>query len=402
MRGTLKETEPLEEKPPIAERSNRKGIKLSFLAGGAIFIAIAILGISSRSAKNAGLQQQSNEAAQMIVNVIHPEKAATIIPLQLPGQTRAYIEAPIFAQTSGYLKKWYFDIGAKVKAGDVLAEIDTPQVDQQFNQAKAQLKVAESARDLAASTFKRDQDLFNRKVIAAHDFDTASDTYRQSQATVNADQASLNALNALENFKIVKAPFDGIVTERDTDIGAFVPSGSGVQLFRMAQTSPLRVYINVPQTFARFVKSGVQADLTLNELPGRKYPAHVTNTAGAIDPTSRTLLTELEVPNETEELLPGAYAQINLKLEGDRGLVTIPSNSLLFRSEGASVGVVHPDGKVEIRKIVINRDLGSKLQISQGLSESDQVILNPSDGLADGMAVTVATPKPTEKPAAKG
>jgi RND family efflux transporter MFP subunit len=320
----------------------------------------------------------------------------------LPGQTRAYIEAPIFAQTSGYLKKWYFDIGAKVKAGDVLAEIDTPQVDQQFNQAKAQLKVAESARDLAASTFKRDQDLFNRKVIAAHDFDTASDTYRQSQATVNADQASLNALNALENFKIVKAPFDGIVTERDTDIGAFVPSGSGVQLFRMAQTSPLRVYINVPQTFARFAKSGVQADLTLNELPGRKYPAHVTNTAGAIDPTSRTLLTELEVPNETEELLPGAYAQINLKLEGDRGLVTIPSNSLLFRSEGASVGVVHPDGKVEIRKIVINRDLGSKLQISQGLSESDQVILNPSDGLADGMAVTVATPKPTEKPAAKG
>jgi RND family efflux transporter MFP subunit len=402
MQGTLKETEPLEEKPPIAERSNRKGIKLSFLAGGAIFIAIAILGISSRSAKNAGLQQQSNEAAQMIVNVIHPEKAATIIPLQLPGQTRAYIEAPIFAQTSGYLKKWYFDIGAKVKAGDVLAEIDTPQVDQQFNQAKAQLKVAESARDLAASTFKRDQDLFNRKVIAAHDFDTASDTYRQSQATVNADQASLNALNALENFKIVKAPFDGIVTERDTDIGAFVPSGSGVQLFRMAQTSPLRVYINVPQTFARFVKSGVQADLTLNELPGRKYPAHVTNTAGAIDPTSRTLLTELEVPNETEELLPGAYAQINLKLEGDSGLVTIPSNSLLFRSEGASVGVVHPDGKVEIRKIVINRDLGSKLQISQGLSESDQVILNPSDGLADGMAVTVATPKPTEKPAAKG
>lgn len=400
--GTLKETEPLAEKPPIAERGNRKGVKLSFLAGGAIFIAIAIMGVSSRTAKNAGLQQQSNEAAQMIVSVIHPEKAATIIPLHLPGQTKAYIEAPIFAQTSGYLKKWYFDIGAKVKAGDVLAEIDTPQVDQQFNQAKAQLKVAESARDLAESTFKRDQDLFNRKVIAAQDFDTAADTYRQTQATVNADQASLNALNALEGFKTVKAPFDGIVTERDTDIGAFVPSGTGVQLFRMAQTSPLRVYINVPQTFARFIKPGVQAELTLNELPDRKYRAHVTNTAGAIDPTSRTLLTELEVPNETEELLPGAYAQISLKLEGDSGLVTVPSNTLLFRSEGPSVGVVHPDGKVEIRKIVINRDLGSKLQISQGLSESDQVILNPSDGLTDGMAVNVATPKPTEKPAAKG
>jgi RND family efflux transporter MFP subunit len=400
--GTLKKTEPLEQSPPIAEKSSRKGMKLSFLAGGALFVAITILGISSRTAKNAGLQQQSNEAAQMIVTVIHPEKAATTIPLQLPGQTRAYIEAPIFAQTSGYLKKWYFDIGSKVKTGDVLAEIDTPQVDQQFNQAKAQLKVAESARDLAEITLKRDQDLFNRKVIAAQDFDTASDTYRQTQATVIADQASLNGLSALENFKVVKAPFDGIVTERDTDIGAFVPSGSGVQLFRMAQTTPLRVYINVPQTFSRFVKPGVQAELTLNELPGRKYPAHVTNTAGAIDPASRTLLTELEVPNEKQELLPGAYAQINLKLEGDSGLVTVPSNTLLFRSEGASVGVVRPDGKVEIRKVVINRDLGDKLQISQGLSESDQVILNPSDGLANGMAAHIATPKPNTTPAAKG
>jgi membrane fusion protein (multidrug efflux system) len=403
--GTLRDTKPLEEKPPVAEpANNRAGVKLSFLAGGALLIALAVAGITSRTATTANLQTQSNEAAQAVVSVIHPEKAATIIPLQLPGQTRAYIEAPIFAQTSGYLKKWYFEIGAQVKAGDVLADIDTPQVDQQLSQAKAQLKVAEAARDLAEVTYKRDQDLFNRRVIAAQDRDTASDTYRQSVATVNADQASVNALTALEDFKTVRAPFDGIVTERDTDIGAFVPSGSGVQLFRMEQTSPLRVYINVPQTFARFVKEGVQADLTLNELPGKKFPAHVTNTAGAIDPSSRTLLTELEVPNETHQLLPGAYAQITLKLVGDTGLVTIPSNALLFRSEGPAVGVVHPDGKVEIRKVVINRDLGDKLQIAQGLSDTDQVIINPSDGLANGVAVTVATPKPTAsaKPEAKG
>ena len=396
--GTLKPTKPLEKTPPVAEpANNRRGFKLSFLAGGAIFIGLAVLGINSRTGTTAKLQTQSTEAARAVVAVVHPEKAATTIPLQLPGQTRAYIEAPIFAQTAGYLKKWYFEIGAQVKSGDVLAEIDTPQVDQQLSQAKAQLKVAEAARDLAEVTYKRDQDLFNRRVIAAQDFDTAADTYRQSVATVNADQASLNALNALEDFKTVRAPFDGIVTERDTDIGAYVPSGSGGQLFRMEQTSPLRVYINVPQTFARFVKQGVQADLTLNELPGRKFPAHVTNTAGAIDPTSRTLLTELEVPNQTHELLPGAYAQITLKLIGDTGLVTIPSNALLFRSEGPSVGVVHSDGKVEIRKVVINRDLGDKLQISEGLSESDQVIVNPSDGLANGMAVTIATPKPTAK-----
>jgi len=398
--GTLKQTEPLEESPPIPEKANRKGVKLYFLAGGALFIAVAVLGISSRIESTTGLEQRSNEASQIIVTVIHPEKASTTIPLQLPGQTRAYIEAPIFAQTSGYLQKWYFDIGAKVKAGDVLAEIDTPQVDQQLNQARAQLKVAEAARDLAQVTYKRDQDLYNRRVIAAQDFDTAADTFRQNQAAVIADQASVNSLEALENFKTVKAPFDGIVTERDTDIGAFVPSGTGVQLFRMAQTSPLRVYINVPQTFSRFVKPGTQADLILNELPGRKFPAHVTNTAGAIDPTSRTLLTELEVPNETGEVLPGAYAQINLKLQGDTGLFTVPSNVLLFRSEGTAVGIVHPDGKVEVRKIVINRDLGDRLQISQGLSESDQVIVNPSDSLADGMMVSIATPKQSEKPVA--
>ena len=403
--GTLRDTKPLEQKSPVVEpANNRTGVKLSFLAGGALLIALAVAGITSRTATTGNLQTQSNEAAQAVVSVIHPEKAATVIPLQLPGQTRAYIEAPIFAQTSGYLKKWYFEIGAQVKAGDVLADIDTPQVDQQLSQAKAQLKVAEAGRDLAEVTYKRDQDLFNRRVIAAQDRDTASDTYRQSVATVNADQASVNALTALEDFKTVRAPFDGIVTERDTDIGAFVPSGSGVQLFRMEQTSPLRVYINVPQTFARFVKEGVQADLTLNELPGKKFPAHVTNTAGAIDPSSRTLLTELEVPNETHELLPGAYAQITLKLVGDTGLVTIPSNALLFRSEGPAVGVVHPDGIVEIRKVVINRDLGDKLQIAQGLSDTDQVIINPSDGLANGTAVTIATPKPTAsaKPEAKG
>ena len=398
--GTLKQTEPLEESPPMPEKANRKGVKIYFLAGGALFIAVAVLGISSRIESTTGLEQRSNEAAQIIVSVIHPEKASTTIPLQLPGQTRAYIEAPIFAQTSGYLQKWYFDIGAKVKAGDVLAEIDTPQVDQQLNQTRAQLKVAEAARDLAQVTYKRDQDLYNRRVIAAQDFDTAADTFRQNQAAVIADQASVNSLEALENFKTVKAPFDGIITERDTDIGAFVPSGTGVQLFRMAQTSPLRVYINVPQTFSRFVKPGTQADLILNELPGRKFPAHVTNTAGAIDPTSRTLLTELEVPNETGEVLPGAYAQINLKLQGDTGLFTVPSNVLLFRSEGTAVGIVHPDGKVEVRKIVINRDLGDRLQISQGLSESDQVIVNPSDSLADGMMVSIATPKQSEKPVA--
>jgi RND family efflux transporter MFP subunit len=390
-RATVVET--LERKSAAPVRGKRTGIFV-FLALAAILLAaVAGYGIFQRIQSTNELQQRSNEAAETVVSVTQPESAASSIPLKLPGQTRAYIESPIFAQTAGYLKKWYFDIGAKVKQGEVLAEIDTPQVDQQYNQSRAQLKVAEAARDLAEATLKRDQDLFNRKVISAQDFDTASDTARQTQATVLADQSNVSALEALENFKAVKAPFDGIVTERNTDIGNYVASGTGTQLFRMAQISPLRVYVNVPQTFSRFVKKGTQADLTLNELPGRKFPAHVTSTAGAIDPASRTLLTELEVPNEAGELLPGSYAQITLKLEADTGRVLIPSNTLLFRSEGPSVGVVRQDGKVEIRKIVIDRDLGDKLQISEGISKSDQVIANPSDSLADGMVVKIAPSK---------
>ena len=387
--------EPLERKSTAPARSKKAGIALFLLSVVILLGGLAVHGVFVRSQSTKELQQRSNEAAEMVVSTIYPETSAPSIPLKLPGQTRAYIEAPIFAQTTGYLEKWYFDIGARVKAGAILAEIDTPQVDQQYNQARAQLKVAEAARDLAQVTLKRDQDLFNRKVISAQDFDTASDTARQSQATVVADQASVSALEALENFKTVRAPFDGIVTERDTDIGSYVPSGTGTQLFRMAQTAPLRVYVNVPQTFSRFVKPGVEADLTLNELPGRKYPAHVTSTAGAIDPASRTLLTELEVPNDTGELLPGSYAQITLRLQGDTGTVLIPSNALLFRSEGPAVGVVNSDGRVEIRKIVIDRDLGDKLQISEGISKSDRVIVNPSDGLANDMVVKVA-PSPAK------
>jgi RND family efflux transporter MFP subunit len=392
--------EPLEHKSTVPVRSKKAGIAPFLLLVAILLGGLAVHGILVRSQSAKELQQRSDEAAEMVVSTIYPEISAPLIPLKLPGQTRAFIEAPIFAQTTGYLKKWYFDIGAKVKAGEILAEIDTPQVDEQYNQARAQLKVAEAARDLAQATLKRDQDLFNRRVISAQDFDTASDNARQSQATVIADQASVNALEALENFKTVKAPFDGIVTERDTDIGNYVPSGTGTQLFRMAQTAPLRVYVNVPQTFSRFVKPGTEADLTLNELPGRKFPAHVTSTAGAIDPASRTLLTELEVPNDTGELLPGSYAQISFRLKGDTGTVLIPSNALLFRSEGPAVGVVNSGGKVEIRKIVIDRDLGDKLQISEGISKSDRVIVNPSDGLADDMVVKIAPPpgKETAKP----
>ena len=388
----LKASETQDRKAPRAKKQGKR-IIIFFAAGLIACTAIAIL---VRQLKPAASQAPRSPAApppaEMRVTVVHPEKVPSTVTLDLPGQLQAYTDAPIFAQTSGYLKAWHFDIGAKVKANDILAEIDTPEVDQELAQAKGQFQVAQSALKLSLVTYQRNQDLFNRRIIAAQDRDTSADTYAENQATAAADEANIDRLNALEAFKLVRAPFDGIVTARDTDIGAYVAAGSGTQLFRVARTSPLRIYVNVSQEFAQLIKIGVEGDLTVPGFPGRTFPAHVTNAAGAVDSVSRSLQTELQIPNETGELLPGAYAEVRLRLNGDRGLVTIPSNAWLFQRQGATVGVVHPDGKVEIRKVTIHLDLGDKLEISQGLSDSDQIIVNPSDGLANGMKVSVIGP----------
>jgi len=386
----------VQEFKPIPQKARKRSTKLPFLSGGVVLIALAVIGVEVRSSRTQPIQQHSDKIAEMTVTVVHPQKASITIPV-LPGQTEAYTDAPIFAQTSGYLKTWYYDIGAKVKAGDVLAEIDTPEVDQELAQAQAQLKVAQAALNLAEVTWRRNQELFNRRVIAVQDYDTAADTYRENQGQVMADQANIHQLEALEAFKIVRAPFNGIVTARNTDLGDYIAAGSGSQLFRMQQTSPLRVYVSVPQIYAQMVQIGTEGTLGLDEFPGRRFLGHVTNTAKAIDPTSRTLLTELQVANETGELFPGAYALITLKVANNTGILTIPSNALLFRSEGTTVGVVDADSKVEIRKISINLNLGDKLEISQGLSGIDQVIVNPSDSLANGTAVKILNQKQTSK-----
>jgi RND family efflux transporter MFP subunit len=328
--------------------------------------------------------------AEETVSVVHPEKPG-LTTLEVPGQLSAYTEAPIYAQTSGYLKSWSFDIGAKVKANDILGEIDTPEVDRALAQAKAQLQVDQSALKLAQVTYRRYQLLFDEKVLDAQTRDTAVDTFREDQATVAADEANIERLNALEAFKLLRAPFDGIVTARNIDVGAYVANGSGHELFRVARTSPLRIYVNVPQRDAHLVKIGIEGDLTLPQFANRTFRAHVTNTAEVVGLTSRSLLTELQIPNETGELLPGAYAEITFNFTDDRFL-TIPENTLLFRREGPAVGVVLPDGKVELRNITINRDFGNKLEVSEGLSISDQVILNPSDNLTDGVSVRITEP----------
>ena len=294
------------------------------------------------------------------------------------------------------MKKWNFDIGSHVKEGDVLAEIDTPAVDEQLNQAKATLKQEQATLDLSRVTLQRDQALLQRKVLAQQDFDTAKDNFREYQATVNSGEAVVLRLEALEGFKLVKAPFEGIVTARNTDIGGMVNAGSGNPLFIVAQINPLRVYINVPQSMAQDATVGVTADLKFNEFPERTFPGKVVRTAGAIDPTSRTLLTEVDVPNENGQLLPGAYMQVHLSTGGNRQSLLISANTLLFKSDGTTVGVVGSDNKVKLKKVKIGKDLGTHLEITEGLSPKDRVIVNPSDSLASGQIVRVR-PSQNEK-----
>jgi RND family efflux transporter MFP subunit len=374
-------------------QKKRKGtlwLKLFALLGVVSLIGLAVLGIMARARVTEDLQKQADQVnAARTVSVIKPGEAPAILSLDLPGQAQAYMQASVYAQTTGYLKKWNFEMGSQVKEGDILAEIDTPQVDEQLNQAQATLKQAQAGLDLARVTDQRDQDLLQRKVISRQDFDNAESDFRAKEGTVNADEAVVMRLQALESFKVLKAPFDGIVTVRNTDIGAMVNSGSGNPLFIVARVKPLRIYINVPESMAHQVAVGDKADLKFNEFPDRTFPGKVVRTAGAIDPTSRTLLTEVEVPNENGQLLPGAYMQVRLSTGGSKQSLLLPANTLLFRPEGTMVAVVGADHKVKLKKIKIGKDLGTHLEIVQGLLPDDQVILNPSSSLATGQTVKV-------------
>ena len=371
-----------------AERPKPRRIGLWLFLVAACFVVVAAIGFVSRQLQFKKLQETTKTLDEEFVETTRPQKVPATVTLNLPGETEAYAEAPIFAQVNGYLKKWYSDIGAKVKMGDVLAEIDTPALDQQLAQAQANLKQSQAALWVSQTNYNRQIDLLNKKVISQEDFDNQSGDLQSKQATVIAQEANVAQLQAMEAFKVLRAPFDGTVTVRNTDIGALINAGSGTPLFTVSQVAPLRVYVNVPESLAAAVKVGTRANLTFDSFPGTRFPAQVVATAGAIDPTTRTLRTQLAVPNEDGKLFPGAYTTIHFELESDSQALLVPENVLLFREEGPAVGTVGPDGKVSIRKIKIDRDLGNTLQV-HGLSETDQVIINPADSLADGDLVRV-------------
>jgi multidrug efflux system membrane fusion protein len=343
--------------PVNQPRPRRVGVWLLLVA--ACFVAVAAIGLISRHVEFKKLQETTKALDEQFVETVQPEKVPATVTLNLPGQTEAYAQAPIYAQVNGYLKKWYSDIGAKVKMGDVLAEIDTPALDQQLSQAQANLKQSQAALWVSQTNYNRQIDLLNKKVISQEDFDNQSGDLQAKQATVTAQEANVRQLEAMQAFKVLHAPFDGTVTARNTDIGALINAGPGNPLFIVSQVTPLRVYVNVPESLAASVKAGTKANLTFDTFPGVSFPAQVVATAGAIDPTTRTLLTQLAVPNAEGKLFPGSYTTVHFELESDSQSLLVPENVLLFREEGPAVGSVGSGGKVSIRKIKIDRDLGT-------------------------------------------
>jgi RND family efflux transporter MFP subunit len=364
----------------------------------AIVGSVLAFGILSRLKNQANLRNAVAQTSAPPVSVVLPKHGAPVEEIILPGNVQPFISSPIYARTDGYLKKWYFDIGAHVKTGQLLAVIDAPEVDQQLAQAKSTLATAQANLELAQITKDRYTTLFTKHAVPQQDRDNAIGNYNADKATVDADQASVQRYAALVAFEKVYAPFDGVITARNTDIGDLINSGSTTanktDMFHMAQTDTLRVYVNVPEEFSRGVKPGqTETDITLAEFPGRRFQGKLVRTADAINASTRTLLVEVDVPNPTSTaLFAGSYAEVHLRVPSQNPTYIVPSNTLLFRTQNLQVGVVQ-DGKVVLKNVTPGHDFGNEIEIVAGLNDSDHVIVNPSDSLVNGEAVQIVNAK---------
>lgn len=373
--------------------------RTTILFAGAALAVVALLiysGIHSRAVAEARLEQRTEQAAIPTVDVISPREGAPTQEIVLPGNTQAFSDSPIYARTSGYLKRWYFDIGAHVQKGQLLAEIETPEVDQQLLQARADLDTAQANLNIAKITASRWQDLVSTGSVSQQETDQAVSNLSAVKAAAESSSANVRRLEQLQSFEKVYAPFDGIVTARNTDIGALIDAGASTQpreLFHMAAIRKLRLYVSVPEVYSRAARSGAPATLTLDEFPGQVFHGTLVRNSNSIDIASRTLLVEVDVDNPTGQLLPGAYVFVHLKLPDQTRSVTLPSNTLIFRKEGLQVGLVR-NGKAELVAVKIGRDYGNTVEIVSGLQPTDAVIVDPSDSLVAGMPVRLIS-KPT-------
>ncbi len=388
------------EPPPSHGSKLTRGILLVLIVLGVALVVI--WGISSRRNANAQLSQETRDLAIPTVSVIHPKLGAPQQEIVIPGDMQPYSDAPIFARTNGYLKKWYADIGANVKAGQVLAEIESPEVDQQLQQARADLATAESNLNLAQVTATRYKDLLKTDSVAQQDVDNANGNYEARKTTVESAQANVKRLQDLQAFEKVYAPFDGVITARNTDVGQLIDSGSGGgtsrELFHIAAVNPLRVYVNVPQLDSPAIKPGLHAELALTEFPGRRFQGTVVRSSGAIDNTTRTLLTEVDVENPAHLLKPGGYVEVHLKLPSPVSTFTLPVNATIFKSAGLQVAIVKDGKTISLIPVTPGRDFGADMEIVAGLKGNESVVVNPADTLSEGETVRVAeSPAPAQR-----
>jgi len=393
----IKQTDTSVEIVPLHSQPNgsQHSVRLWFIALSVAVVVIGVLafGILSRVKAAASLRTVTTEMAVPSVSVVQPKAAAPAQEIILPGNVQPLISSPVYARTDGYLKKWYFDIGAHVKAGQLLATIQSPEIDEQLAQARSTLATAEANLKLADITKTRYGTMFDKHAVSQQDRDNADGTYSANKAIVDADNANVRHYEALVSFEKVYAPFDGVITARNTDIGDLINSGSNsapkTDLFHIAQTGTLRVYVNVPEEYSRGVKPGeTGADIVLSEFPGQKFPGKVVRTSESINGTTRTLLTEIDLPNQGNALLTGSYTEVHLHIPSENPTFLIPVNTLIFRSEHLQVGVVR-NGKVELSDLTPGHDFGSEIEVVAGLKADDQVVLNPPDSLVSGQQVNI-------------
>jgi membrane fusion protein, multidrug efflux system len=365
-----------------------------------VLIALGlIVGFVPRWIHRHNLATEEQADSVVTVNVISPTASKSDLGTPLPAEVQAFVQASIHARASGYLKIWYADIGEIVTNGQLLAEIETPELDQQLAQAKAQLDQANANLSLAKTTSDRWTDLLKTSSVSEQETVEKTADYTLKQADVEAAKANVQRLEDLKNFDRITAPFDGTVTMRNTDIGQLISADSGPELFRVAQINPLRVYVRVPQQFIHAITPGQKAEMTFQELPGRIFDATVTRTAGAVDPSSRTLQVELQVPNPKGEILAGSYAQVRFTQAADAHGLALSDNALIFRAQGMQVAIVGSDNKVQLRSITLGRDFGNTVEVLAGLNADDRIINNPPDSIADGMVVQIAQPAETNSAA---
>jgi len=388
IKRTEAQTRPLNEAGQTPPNRRWLVLTIALVVVGALLLS----GIWSRVRARTKLKAETAQVALTAVSVVSPKQTAPAEEIILPGNVQPFITSPIYARTNGYLKKWYFDIGAHVKQGQLLAVIETPEVDQQLQQARSNLLTAQANLELAAITKARYQGLLKSNAVSQQDVDNAVGTYNANKAIVEADQAAVEQYTALVSFEKIYAPFDGVITARNTDIGDLINSGSNASvktdLFHIAQPGTLRVYVNVPEEYSRGIKVGMTADLALAEFPGRTFQGKLVRTADAINMTTRTLLIEIDVANPTGTLLTGSYAEVHLKVPAPPSTFIIPVNTLIFRSEGLRVGIVK-DGKVALTAVTPGHDFGNQIEIVSGLKPGDQVIINPPDSIVTGQPVQI-------------